>query len=446
MLTFLQRKKNAASDVGFRDDFTETDELPLPPWARTCVYSLLVLFLVLLAWACVYKIDKIVNGRGKFVITGREVVVRPLVDAIVKSIAVHTGQTLKKGQKILTLDPTFAEADLAQIEIQIANAAAVIYRARCEIKQRDFVIPTPDPGGAYLRQYSIFRQRQAEFNARIKSFDAQIQSARDAAATAALQLEEVQKQVENAKQMLKMRQEVFAAGHDSKMNLLDAENEYSKYKNQAEALENRRTSSQLQIRRLESDKKVYINNWRKELSTEIAKYTNEMDTYRQRLAKAQRYSQLVDMRAPLDCVVLEIGNISVGSVVKTGETLVKMVPLNDPLEVEARIAPRDIGFIRDGDPCKIKVDAFPFQKHGILEGVLKSIGEDTLIDPENPRAGPYYAVRISLKSTKLKLVPADMRLIPGMTLTAEIVVGSRTVISYILYPMIKMFDESIREP
>jgi len=171
-----------------------------------------------------------------------------------------------------------------------------------------------------------------------------------------------------------------------------------------------------------------------------------VDTNLQQFAKAELYSQLVEMTVPQDSVVLEIGHISVGSVAKTGEPLVKLVPLNEPIEAEARISPQDVGFIRQGDACKIKIDAFPFQKHGELQGVLKSIGEDTVTDPARQNEGPYYLGRVTLKSTELRKVPEDTRLIPGMSLSAEIVVGQRTVISYILYPMIQMFDESIREP
>ncbi|MBN2809147.1 MAG: HlyD family efflux transporter periplasmic adaptor subunit, partial [Deltaproteobacteria bacterium] len=222
--------------------------------------------------------------------------------------------------------------------------------------------------------------------------------------------------------------------------------EYSRYKTQAESLQNTINAGELRIQQLESERNVFINNWRKDLSTEIARYSNELDTYKQRLAKAERYSELVDIAAPQDSVVLEVGKISIGSVAKTGEALARLVPLNEPLEVEARISPQDIGFIRHGDLCKVKIDAFPFQKHGDLKGHLKSIGEDTQQDPSRPQEGPYYTARIELESLTLKKVPKDNRLIPGMSLSAEIVVGKRTVISYILYPMIKLFDESIREP
>jgi HlyD family secretion protein len=446
MFKFWKKNKDDQTDTGFRDDFTETDEFALPSWSRSSLYALTSFFIIILCWACISKIDKIVKAQGKLITTGREIVVRPLVDSIVKSIDVRVGQVVKKGQKILTLDPTFAKSDLAQVNIRIENAKAAIYRAQCELNHKDYVIPKEDNYGTGMLQYNIFKQRTSAFNAKMQSFDSQILSAREASRSASVQLAEVKNQIEYADQIRKMRQEVYAAGYDTRLNLLQAENEYSRYKTQAESFQNTIAESNFEIRKLESEKDVFINEWRKDLSIEIAKNSSEADTNLQQFAKAELYSQLVEMTVPQDSVVLEIGHISIGSVAKTGEALVSLVPLNEPIEAEARISPQDVGFIRQGDACKIKIDAFPFQKHGGLKGVLKSIGEDTIKDPARQNEGPYYLGRITLNSTKLKKVPEDTRLIPGMSLSAEIVVGERTVISYILYPMISMFDESIREP
>ena len=446
MFKFWKKNKDDQTDTGFRDDFTETDEFALPSWSRSSLYALTSFFIIILCWACISKIDKIVKAQGKLITTGREIVVRPLVDSIVKSIDVRVGQVVKKGQKILTLDPTFAKSDLAQVNIRIENAKGAIYRAQCELNHENYVIPKKDHYGIRMLQYNIFKQRTLAFNAKMQSFDSQILSAREASRSASVQLAEVKNQIEYADQIRKMRQELNADGYDTRLNLLQAENEYSRYKIQAESLQNTIAKSNTEIRQLESEKDVFINEWRKDLSTEIAKNSSEADTNLQQFAKAELYSQLVEMTVPQDSVVLEIGHISVGSVAKTGEALVNLVPLNEPIEAEARISPQDVGFIRQGDACKIKIDAFPFQKHGELKGVLKSIGEDTINDPARQNEGPYYLGRVTLKSTELKKVPEDTRLIPGMSLSAEIVVGQRTVISYILYPMIKMFDESIREP
>ena len=157
MVKFWKKKKDDQTDTGFRDDFTETDELALPGWSRSLLYALTALFIIIVVWAFVSKIEKVVKAPGKLITTGREIVVRPLVDSIVKSIDVHVGQVVKKGQKILTLDPTFAKSDLAQVNIRIATAKAAIYRAQCELNHENYVIPKEDPYGIGMLQYNIFQ-------------------------------------------------------------------------------------------------------------------------------------------------------------------------------------------------------------------------------------------------------------------------------------------------
>jgi hypothetical protein len=147
MFKFWKKNKDDRTDTGFRDDFTETDEFALPSWARTSLYVLTSFFIIILCWACISKIDKIVKAEGKLVTIGHEIVVRPLVDSLVKSIDVRVGQLVKKDQKILTLDPTFAQSDLAQVNIRIEYAKAAIYRAQCELNHGNYVIPKKDPYG-----------------------------------------------------------------------------------------------------------------------------------------------------------------------------------------------------------------------------------------------------------------------------------------------------------
>ena len=154
------------------------------------------------------------------------------------------------------------------------------------------------------------------------------------------------------------------------------------------------------------------------------------------------------MRAPAPAMVKEIAGRSAGSVVRVAETLFTLVPLDVPLEAEVRITPRDIGFVRGGDAARIKLDAFSFQKHGTLDGKVRSISEDVHQVRSGGGSEPevYYLARLELTKTQLKVVPDDFRLIPGMTLSAEIPVGKRSVISYFIYPIVRALDESIREP
>jgi hemolysin D len=135
---------------------------------------------------------------------------------------------------------------------------------------------------------------------------------------------------------------------------------------------------------------------------------------------------------------------SVGSVLREAEPLFTLVPIDVPIEAEVSIDARDIGLVRADAPARIKLDAYPFQKHGTLEGTVRTITEDSFTEKESAQA--FYRARVTLTSTTLRSVQDSYRLIPGMTVSAEIKSGERSVLSYFLYPLIRGLDESIREP
>jgi HlyD family secretion protein len=154
------------------------------------------------------------------------------------------------------------------------------------------------------------------------------------------------------------------------------------------------------------------------------------------------------LEAPADAIVLDVAQRSVGSVMKEAEPLYTLVPLNSPLEAEVLVEGRDIGQVKTASLTRVKLEAWPFQKHGTLEGQVRTLSEDVFSpDPKKEgEARPHYKARIKLTSAELRNVPDHFRLIPGMAVTAEIKIGDRSVISYFLYPLLRGLDESIREP
>jgi HlyD family secretion protein len=174
----------------------------------------------------------------------------------------------------------------------------------------------------------------------------------------------------------------------------------------------------------------------------------------EQLQKAEKRNTLVVLRAPVNGVVLEIPKKSVGSVVQAGESMFTLVPTDVPLLVELQVSSPDAGFVKVGDPVKVKLDAFPFQKYGTLKGKLQVVSEDSFSrDPyaasgNKPLSGNYYLARVSLESTELERKSPrneDVSLRPGFTVSGEIVIGRRSVMSYFLYPLIGTLDESLRE-
>jgi membrane fusion protein, hemolysin D len=183
------------------------------------------------------------------------------------------------------------------------------------------------------------------------------------------------------------------------------------------------------------------------VSQELVTARNALDTARQQLAKAAKHQDLVRLEAPEDAVVLKMAKLSVGSVLKEADPFITLAPLHSPIEAEVRIAARDIGFVRPGDSATLKFDAFHFVEHGTGSGTVRWVSEGAFsLDDNGSPVDPYYKARITLTEVRLNAVPDTFRLVPGMTLGADINVGSRSAFMYLVKGVIRGMREAMREP
>jgi HlyD family secretion protein len=172
------------------------------------------------------------------------------------------------------------------------------------------------------------------------------------------------------------------------------------------------------------------------------------------LAKAVMLAERVTLVAPEDGVVLAVARRSAGSVLNPAEALVTLTPTGAELIAEVMIGSADIGYLLPGQRAALKIDAFPFQRHGTLPGQLRSVGAESLAPGGDgalpasgqPIPGAFHRSQVVLDTAALRKLPDRAALLPGMTLTAEIQVGARSVLSYFLYPILRGFDEALREP
>lgn len=432
----------------FQPDALELEKKPVPLSTRLTYYLLLTMVIIALIWSIVAKMDMIVAARGKLISTGKQVVVQPLVNAIIKEFHVDVGQTVKEGQVLISLDPTFAMADEAQIKSRLGKLKVQIKRLESELARESFLItPDMDPEEAVL-QLSLFRGREREYNAKNESYTARISQAKDEVSSFTRRLESLNRLLKSAEEVLSMRNQVFEEGADSRLSVVDAETRFSAAQAEAEGVANDLNVRKQQIFQYESERDAFISNWQNDIADTLATTRKDHDALVEQLSKAARYRELSNLSSPVDAVVLDIQDYSVGSVVKEGMPIMTLVPLNTPIEAEVYIETKDIGYVHLGDKVRIKLDAFPFQRHGTLEGQLRVISEDAYVvnSGENVNKVSTFQGRVELTKTDLLDVSKDTRLLPGMTLAAELVVGERRVITFLAYPIIRGLDESLREP
>ena len=437
----------------FQSETAEILEAPEPRGVRITVFVLTAFVGALIVLSIVTKLDRVVTSvAGRIVTTQPTMVVQALDPSIIKTIDVHEGQRVKARDVLATLDPTFAAADVDALKLQVGSLDAQIARCEAELSHHPYEPqPSPDPAKARYQQLqqAYYLQRQGQFNGQIRSYDEQI--AQYTATIEKLKADQAlyADRARLAKQVEQMRATLAAAQVGSRLNLLAATDQKTELLRNVEYDQNSLAESQHQLQATTATRNAFVQQWLAQTSQELVTARNQRDTAVQQLEKASRHKDLVHLTAPEDAVVLSLAKLSVGSVLKEGDPLMNLAPLGSPVEVEANILPRDIGFIRPGDPVKVKLDAYDFTIHGTADGTVRWISEGSFsTDPDTgqPTTNPYYKVRIALTRVDLRNVPPGFRLLPGMTLTADVHIGTRSLLTYFIEGALRGTDEAMREP
>lgn len=431
----------------FLDDADAIEMRPLPRSAQLTLHLMLAAMVVFILWATFSKMDVVVSTRGHLTTLQPNIVVQPLETAVIQKIQVHIGQVVRKGELLAMLDPTFPAADVVQLRNRLDSYDNEILRLRAELAGKN-VVDKPQGGADNALQNQLSRQSQENYQAQLQTNSENIARLRAALATNHHDQDGLQAQLNLLKESEQMQAELVAQKYAVRSRLLEAQERVIEVQRNLELSKNRELELQRELAAAESQKRAFDTGWRQKVLEDMLSVERERDAVNEQLQKADRLNSLVNMTAPADGVVLDIAKLSQGSVVRAAETLFTLVPLDSALEAEVQIDPNDIGYIKLGDAVHVKLDAFPFQKHGMLHGKIRTISEDAFRKEgvAEKNEGSFYVARIELDSTKLNGLPAKARLLPGMTVSAEITVGQRTVMSYILWPLTKTLNESGREP
>jgi HlyD family type I secretion membrane fusion protein len=394
----------------------------------------------------------VVTSVGRVVTSGGSLYVSPFDTGIVREVLVKPGDVVHRGQPLATLDPTFTRADLLQLQQKLSSDEAAVRRLEAELSGQPYLFSPADPD--QLLQGGIWQKRQAEYRYTLTSFDAQIHSAEAQVAQYMADSEQYTKRLKLADDVEKVYQPLLEKGYVSKLQLMQATDERTEMGRLLEDAQNQMSALRQTMASLKAQRQAYAEKWQSDTGAELVTTRNDLDVTRQNLQKAQKLNDLVSLSAPADAVVLKVGRVSSGSVAGGGgtqslaqEPLFTLVPLDAPMEVEVNVAASDIGFIKRGDPVQLKLDAYRFVQHGTAKGVIKTISEGTFIaDDNNVPTAPYFKARVALTEVRLRNVPADFRLIPGMTLAGDIMVGRRTILSYLVEGVLRTGSEAMREP
>lgn len=436
-----------ATAIEFLPDADEIERRPLPRAARITLHAVAAALVSFLLWATFSQVDLVVVAHGRLVTPLPNIVVQPLDTSIIQSIDVRTGQVVKKGERLATLDPTFTEADESQLRTRLRSLDNQLKRMETELSGSKISGVSGIDADSQL-QLRLSGERSASYASQVRRLEETVARLRATLETNRHDQQALASRVRVLKEMESMQQELVAKKYAVRSRLLDAQDRLLEAERSLEMAKNRQIELGRELAALEAEKISFETGWRQKMMEELLTVSRERDSVNEQLQKADKRNKLIVLTSPTDAVVFEIAKLSQGSVVQGAEKLFTLVPLGAELEVEVQIDSLDVGYVKVGDTTHIKFDAYPFQKHGTLEAELRTISEDAFRREAAAGTGmdAFYTSRIRLKSTRLNKMPERSKLLPGMTATAEIVVGKRSVLSYLLWPLMKGVDESIREP
>ncbi|WP_225771478.1 HlyD family type I secretion periplasmic adaptor subunit [Inquilinus sp. Marseille-Q2685] len=436
----------------FQRDAVELEARAPPRITRLTLYAVTALIVGAVAWAALSTVDEIVVAPGKLITTQPNLVVQPLETSVVRSIDVAVGEIVRAGQQLAALDTTFTQSDVEQLRAKVAALEAQMGRIEAELAGLAYE-PAADAGADAQLQMRFFAQRKAAYESQLRNFDDQI--ARAEANLAASRDEEqlLAQRVATLEQVEQMRQQLMASETGSRLNYLVSKDTRLDIESQLARNRGIQADLALAIDKARSERQAHVEEFRRAALEDLVKAREAYAAAAEELKKAELRRDMIVLSAPPDAVVLDIAQRSIGSVVREAEPLFTLVPLTVPPEAEVSTASKDIGQLGTDEPARLKIDAFPFQKHGTASGTVRTISQDSFASNARDDKGnvdasapPVYRARIRLIDTTLRSVPDTFRLLPGMTLTAEIEVGRRRVLSYFLYPLLRGLDESLREP
>jgi HlyD family secretion protein len=440
----------------FQSPSTAIINYPVPRKAQHTAWLVTSMFVACVAAMAIIKVDQVVTAQAIVVSRDPTLVVQPMETSIVRSIDVRAGESVHAGQVLARLDPTFTAADLGADAGQVANYQAQVERMQAEVQDKPFVYTGLDPNLSL--QAAIYAQRKSQYDYTLEDYKQKADSLIQTIARANSDAAGYRDRLAVAQNVEQMRRELEKLQVGSRLNTLAAADNRAEMSRLLAYAQEQASGAQKDLGSVLAERDSFIQQWHADLADKLADAVSTLTTARQSLEKDQLRRQLVELRAARDATVLTIAKVSVGSVLQSGQEFITLVPSDAPLEVEANIMGSDDGYVHVGDPVALKFDTFPFTQYGMAYGTVRIISANSFNAQDDQRdptgalpaplqsTDPYYRARVAIDRVALHDVPSGFSLMPGMPVTADIKVGKRTVLQYLLERILPVTAQGMREP
>lgn len=433
------KDRNIPKDLHeFQPLLVEIEDRPLNPLGRSILWIIIAVIVFGALWLFIGKIDVVVSARGKIVPSGEIKILQPIETGVISKILVKEGDSIKKGQVLMQIDPSVTQTSLESkkqdyqvVKMEAKRLRALIGNKKFTPKDSNFSTISKEQEKLFIHQLKNLKESKANFNAKKAAAYEQILSAKSDASRLMGLLANEQLRANRMKQVLD----------------IIAKNEYEKilssilnYKEQLNIAKNKIKESQKRYEQVQKEETVFIESLMSKWYEELTLKQKELRELESSINAINFQNKKQQITSPLDGYIGKLMIHTEGGVVTPAEKLISIIPKDAPLIVKATVLNKDIGFVEKGVAAAIKIDTFSFQKYGLIDGNVTSIANDAI---EDEKLGPIYEIKINPLQLEIEVEGNKKQLEPGMSVTAEIKVGKRRIIEFFVYPLVKYLDEGL---
>ena len=370
------------------------------------INAILILVVVVLVWAGMSSVDEVTHSEGRVIPSAKMQVLQNQEGGIVQKINVKQGDLVQSGQVLVNLSPTQFGADFESKKQQVLSLMAKEARLQAEVEGRELVF-TPDFSDMAKDYVAIER---AEF------YNRKMRLRADMAV--------IENQLKNASSELEIIKRLVDRGLEPQLERIRTEARVDEARGKLESLKRQAKT---------------------EASSELAKTAMELNPLRKALPALADRVERTYVRAPMKGVVNRVLVTTLGGVIKPGEAVLELVPSDDVLVVEAQVRPQDIGFVKIGQSANVKISAYDYSIFGSMSGQVTQISADAVSREERGQTVYYYIARIETQTSVMNSLGKKLPIIPGMQAQVDIITGNKTVLNYLLKPIVGMKENAFRE-
>ncbi len=442
-----------ADRLAFSPAILRAQDAAPSPLARVVLRALLVLVALLVAWAVVGKLDVVAVAPGKLVPRSFVKIVQPAESGIVREILVREGERVNEGQVLARMDARQSDADRNTVDHDVQIRSLQLRRIDAELSGGPMAARPDDPVALFAQVEAQHRARRAAYRDTLEAEQASLAKARQDVRIAEENEHKLRKTVpifqEQAEGWNKLAQEGFAG----RLLAMDRQRQYLESAQDLRAQGHTIASLRASIEQSEKRLAQITSAYRQQLQAERVETASQLHRMQQELDKQSHRAGLLELKAPQSGLVKDLATHTPGTVVASGTVLMTLVPQNEPLQAEIWISNPDAGFVRPNQPVRLKLAAFPFQKYGMLDGVVSHISADASDRSDANASGKppvgttalAYRALVDIAPESAGRGTTAMALTAGMQLQAEIHLGSRSVMEYVVSPVSKTVQEAGRE-